>query len=72
MGVLFFALSVFIGKEKNDDLKAKVEDQQKEIIKLQIDNSQKTGQIKSLIEKIDLCNKRVDTLFKISTLHNKQ
>jgi hypothetical protein len=53
LGIILFCISVFLGKEKPNELEKKVNEQEKYIIELKIRDEDKAKEIQQLNDKID-------------------
>lgn len=73
LGIILFCISVFLGKEKPDELEIRISEQEKEIIELKIKNDYGEKEIQRLNDRLQELIKEIDdfesrTSDEISTL----
>jgi len=70
LGVILFSISIFVGKEKPDELKSKIDNQEKTINELTSKDELKTKEIRKLTEDIYKLTKQIDEMKKATVPNN--
>ncbi len=71
IGIILFSISIFIGKNKPDELKSKIENQEKVIIELQNNDDIKTKEIQQLKDEINVLKSQFEKEKNYSNHDNK-
>lgn len=70
LGIILFCVSVFLGKEKPDDLEKKVNEQDKIIIELRTKDEFRAKEIQRLSDDINILTKQIDEMKKATVTYS--